>query len=411
MSRVIACLLVAMVGAWARATPDDPRRALVIRDGVLLRAKPGTAAPVIGVVHRNQVVMVRKETTMLEERGGRRAHWFLVSVGDLEGWLFGRYVTFDIPVPEPDTYRPVAPMDWFDRRFGPGEQYRGSHPRDMRLSIEEYRQLILAVEQGDPRAAYVLLHTLYADVLTRPNDPELHYWKPKLESEALVMNMLVNSSPMDSSLHKVTKGLPAIWWTRTRVMRAVEVTGGFVAWSFPLDSSLWSDPDLARVLASQGLLGSFYQRFSEAVRGDRNLAEHAAKADYRNYRFMTEPIRKDRALSMLALTKCPDMIQFLPEALQGDEELLEAWTQHLDHRIGPDAVHLPPHLADNLELARKTMVRFPESYCWYSDSVRSDLFLFRYASGLTACVWRCAPPKIRATEFFIQAKERCPRGH
>ena len=90
LSACIASSAPAVVPAAPSATLMLPAQALVTDDDVRVRSGPSAiGTDVNGYVHRNQLVKVEE----------RKADWFRITHDFGEGWVFGRYLQFDLPVP------------------------------------------------------------------------------------------------------------------------------------------------------------------------------------------------------------------------------------------------------------------------------------------------------------------------
>ncbi len=220
--------------ARAAEHPPFPALALVLSDDVRIRTSPGLKGRYAGVLYRNMTVTALEESRTSETIGEITAPWYKVRSDDVNGWVFGGFLQFNVTGPT-DTWESDGSMDWFYERFGQASY--GRHPgmpAGSSLSTEECRNLLAAAAGGDAIAAQAIQGAIYDRIKRTPADPGLAHLKRRAYAPAYVISLLRQEH------FWLFDALPGTWWTRDRALEALTTCLG--------------TPGLATKLCERGVL-------------------------------------------------------------------------------------------------------------------------------------------------------------
>lgn len=355
--------------------PAGAVEAVVGSDGVHVRATPRLKGKTVGLLYNRMVVRLLEFSGT---PGGEAASgWWRIERDGLTGWC----ATNDLEPrsehqPEEDTYWAGGDLSWYFSRYGTATNgrtaaYAGAVAKGAAsFSLDEYRDLMSAVERQDPLAAPLARHmlevTIYSGLLKPPVEPAYRYLRTKLYSDDFMLLMLAGDAASGADSGRL---VPDDWWTTARAV---------------------------------AVLGRIGVRTTIAVlpagfRGNRELAAKLTDEDLRiGYGYFDETIRADPAIALRALRRYGGNYPFLPEPLRSAKSFVRA---AMKSEGGPqDFQKIPPHLRRDPEIYALAVAGWAGNYRWIPDAAREDrsiVLLAARAPGV-AEVYGEFPVKLRS---------------
>lgn len=175
----------------------DQEKALINSDYVRVREKPGKDATPAGFLYKNMVVEVSAKSQEMEKLGNDSYYWYEIKNTELHGWVLGKFLTTSASNWNVDTYDAPGDTQWLTNRFGDSTWY-GNQKMNMRsFSMDDYRNLMRAAENGSSQAWSALRVTILAHLNEEPNDANYAYLKMRLHSEKYLLKILSHSYAYD----------------------------------------------------------------------------------------------------------------------------------------------------------------------------------------------------------------------
>lgn len=263
------CLLVVVVVA-AQVARAEESKALVSGDYVRVRAEPHTNSPQRGFLYKNMPVEIKAKTYYKEAIGDDTYFWYEVKSGELRGWVFGKFLSFDVANWNVDTYDAPSDMQWLYRRFGENTWYYDQKMNMKSFSMDEYRNLMRAAENGNEQAWLALRATILKHLVTHPDDADYAYLKKRLHSEGFLLKVInqpyayndpqfFNYIPYSRDLfaaalrnsHQFVRSMPSAYWNDKEIVLLV-VNGPYgcdPSYSQSIPRGLAADADVKSALA------------------------------------------------------------------------------------------------------------------------------------------------------------------
>lgn len=187
--------------------------ALVKDDEVRVRDKPNSGGKYVGVLYRNLIVDVLAESKKRQVILGDSHYWYKIKNDELEGWIYGKFISFYVPDKNIDTYtnhyKFFSNEDdsrWFSAHLG---NYAAASVTDLTtesITLNQYRMLIECVEalSCNDNARTVLSNTIYTHLKQHHDDPKYAYLKKKLYDPEFLKEMFKNKTiPEHITLEKI----------------------------------------------------------------------------------------------------------------------------------------------------------------------------------------------------------------
>lgn len=171
--------------------------ALVNVDYVRVRESPNKSAVQTGFLYKNMVVKINSKTSEKEIIGHDAYVWYEVNGKEVSGWVYGKFLTFDVSNWDVDTYDAPGDVSWLDSRFGESTWYYEQKVDFQSLSLDEYRQLMRAAQEGNRNAWFALRATILKHLKEQPDDPSYAYLKQRLYSEKFLLEVIQSQSSVD----------------------------------------------------------------------------------------------------------------------------------------------------------------------------------------------------------------------
>lgn len=360
--------MIALLGLLAGVAYCEPRHlpndALVQGDEVRMRAQPSTKGRYVDVLYNNQLVRVLERSATTEMIGSEALPWYLVRRESSTGWVFGGFLTFNVPVPLPNTYAASPDISWFLAKYGTST---GSYEGQLDVSsfsTAEYRSLAQAAISSTPSpereaARSALCVTVYPHLQRAPSDPQYAYLKELLCSDAY-LRAWFKVHEYGPSLVRV---LPSASLTRPRILEWIRMSHE-PYWADDLFTylprPLKDDRRIAEALLDRAAW--LFRSFPEGLRSDPDLAMKAVKLDAYNYCRLPQVLQALRSYAIAATQKSAEVFQCLPEAFRREDAFIE--------RSIKSAAYNYHYLPDDLQRTRRWALlaaRSPNGYYESTD--------------------------------------------
>lgn len=182
-----AAIAVIFAAAGAQA---ESSRALMNADYVRVREKPLKDAAQVGFLYKNMIVEINAQTPDKEKIGNDSFYWYEVKGSDVSGWVYGKFLGPNVADLEIDTYDAPGDTQWLSNRFGDSTWYSTQKMNMQSFSIDEYRNLMRASENGNELAWAALRTTILAHLHENPDDANYAYLKKHLYSEPFLTKVV-----------------------------------------------------------------------------------------------------------------------------------------------------------------------------------------------------------------------------
>lgn len=173
-------------------TQADNSKALMNADYVRVREKPLKDAAQLGYLYKNMIVEITSQTQDKEKIGNDSYYWYEVKGDDVSGWVYGKFLSPNVTNLDVDTYDAPGDTQWLSQRFGDSTWYYNQNFTVQSFSMDEYRSLMRAAENGNEQAWSALYVTILKHLRENPDDPSYAYLKKRLYSEEFIINVLGN---------------------------------------------------------------------------------------------------------------------------------------------------------------------------------------------------------------------------
>ncbi len=221
--RRMAVMFLLVLGADARsaesgsAPPALPRLAMITSDAVRVRATPSVKGRYAGVLYLRMTATVLEASATEDTVEDISSRWYRIVAEDASGWVFGGFLTFDLPPGPVSTWDAPGDMAWFSEHFGGSTWEQRRKIAASELSITEYRNTLAAAEDGDEFAISLLARTLYPALKSSPDDPAWAYLRRRAWHPDFVVTLV------EAGGESILEHLPGRWW------RTVSLPGLFAS--------------------------------------------------------------------------------------------------------------------------------------------------------------------------------------
>lgn len=240
-----ALLIFTSVSALA-----EQEKALVNSDYVRVREKPGKDATPVGFLYKNMVVEVGAKSQDKEKLGNDAYYWYEIKGATLHGWVLGKFLTTGASNWNVDTYDAPGETQWLINRFGDSTWYNNQNMDMTSFSMDDYRNLMRAAEDGSEHAWSALRVTILDHLFKNPDDANYAYLKSRLYSEQYLLKIMEH--PFASNDEHFFELLP---YSRNLVMAALRKNGTIANSRGFLDSmpdDYWKDSNIAFLAINRG---------------------------------------------------------------------------------------------------------------------------------------------------------------
>lgn len=190
INNILRLSLVMFMSVGAQTASGDSGKAVVNGDYVRVRARPNTEAAPAGFLYKNMVVEIKTQTPDKQTIGNDSFYWYEVKGGDVRGWVYGKFLSPNVADVNLDTYDAPGDTQWLSRRFGDSTWYY-NQKMDMRsFSLDDYRNLMRAAQDGNEQAWVALRVTILNHLKDNPNDPDYAYLKRRLYSDGFLLAVM-----------------------------------------------------------------------------------------------------------------------------------------------------------------------------------------------------------------------------
>lgn len=357
------------------ATAAYPKQAIVTGDEIKVRDQPSRKGKYVNILYQNMVVTALAESNQPTEIDGFKNYWYQIEAKDFTGWVYGKYLSFNIPVSPVDTYDTEGDISWFYERFGHSTHSYATEITVESFNTEEYRKLIKAFSQGKETDSFKSYFTnsyytgfaLYFSILHHlnksPDDPKYQYLRHKIESNDFIRSVvkggnivvpysyiyepLVNEKEfllelltineraiilaadkfMDDKeviLQAVRAGGHNLKFASDRLKDDREVVfaaidaGSSTGTPAVRFSSLRLRDDKGVILTAVKRAGNAVQFASDRLKNDRDIAVTAVSSrNYSGYPYLSYQMKTDKGLMHTALQRDGKMLEF---AIDPDRE-------------------------------------------------------------------------------------------
>jgi len=159
---------------------NTPTGAMVNDDRVRVRQTPNLNGKYVGVLKVNDAVKISGSTQEKTTVNGESFRWFKIKLGEIEGWVFGKYLDLEpiVSSDEESDYPDNKTKSWLDTKFSTEQYFWEIHSADD-FTIEEYDKLIKLTKKHDVTAARALFLSLLIHLKKNPEDPKYKSLIPK----------------------------------------------------------------------------------------------------------------------------------------------------------------------------------------------------------------------------------------
>lgn len=165
-------------------------KALTNADYVRVREKPNKDAASVGFLYKNMLVEIKSQTPEIDKIGNDSYRWYEVRSKEVSGWVYGKFLTTNTDKWDVDTYDAPGDMQWLYTRFGESTWYYNQKMSMQSFSMDDYRNLMRAAEDGSEQAWIALRVTILQHLHENPDDPNYAYLKKRLYSVQFLKTIL-----------------------------------------------------------------------------------------------------------------------------------------------------------------------------------------------------------------------------
>lgn len=231
-------MILAMLCA-AQIAHADAGKALMTADYVRVREKPLKDAASVGFLYKNMVVEIKSQTPQMETIGKDSFYWYEVKGKDVSGWVYGKFLTTSAARWDVDTYDAPGDTQWLYKRFGESTWYYEQKMSMQSFSMDDYRNLMHAAENGNEQAWVALKVTILQHLKDNPYDPNYAYLKNRLYSAEFMKHILQTSFGGDY--------FQFVPYTRDLVIEALTQDIGFAS---RMPDEYWKDKGIVMLVLS-----------------------------------------------------------------------------------------------------------------------------------------------------------------
>lgn len=314
---LLIVLLAIVVTYTSSASADSPRQAIILNDEVRIRDQPSSKGKYVSILYKNMIVTALENSDQTMDLGGESHYWYKIKNDDVTGWIYGKFLSFDIPVGSIDTYDTEGDMAWFYDRFSYSTNYYESQITVDSLDVEQYRILIKALEQGEQGAyyaAFALKFSLLKHLATHPDDPKYQYLKKKISSKKFI-TVLVKQ--MDS-LSTDELPYPSKITDKQFLLQLLTINGYALS---AASDTLANDREV--VLAAVKNRSHAIKYASNKLKGDRDLILTAVKSNGSAVIYASDKLKDDKEFALAAMAKWVNGYQYLSNRLKADKEVTQ----------------------------------------------------------------------------------------
>ncbi len=322
--------------------------ALINDDEVRVRDTPSLNGRYTGVLYKNQVVELLKESESRTDINNESYYWYQIKDESVLGWVYGKYITLYVPNKDVDPYLDSRfndeDNDWYYDRFGSSTDFSKSEVVTINnLTTQDYRSLITAAEQGRKHGFYALYATIYKHLKSQPDDPKLAFVKKKLYSPDFIgkvgadidLDFLHESfftdKPRVLSLCKYNHkaflyASETLRNDRDFVIACIKQNGHVLR---HLSKEIQDDQEIVLVAVSQD--GAAIKYASKRLRDNEDVVTHATQTNGDALEFASARYKSDRAMVKLSLATSNRTLYFSDTAFHNDKELVALMVERNAH--------------------------------------------------------------------------------
>lgn len=314
---LLILLLTIFVTYTSSASADLPKQAIVLNDEVRIRDQPSSKGKYVSILYKNMIVTALEKSDQAMDLGGESHYWYKIKNNDVTGWIYGKFLSFEIPVGNIDTYDTVGDMAWFYERFSYSTNYYESQIKVDSLDVEQYRILIKALEQSEQGAyyaAFALKFSLLKHLAAHPDDPKYQYLKKKISSKSFIIALV---RQMDS-LATDELPYPSKITDKQFLLQLLTINGYALS---AASDTLANNREV--VLTAVKNRSHALKYASDKLKGDRDVALAAVKNNGSAVIYASDKLKDDREFALAAMAGWVNGYQYLSNRLKADKEITQ----------------------------------------------------------------------------------------
>jgi hypothetical protein len=257
-------MIVSMLFSTQLASAEDGK-ALTNADYVRVRERPNKDATQVGFLYKNMVVEIKSQTPEAEKVGKDSYHWYEIRSKGASGWVYGKFLTTNAETWDVDTYDAPGDMQWLYTRFGESTWYYNQTMNMQSFSMDDYRNLMRAAENGSEQAWIALRVTILQHLYENPDDANYAYLKKRLHSAEFLKVILSQYGRQVFDLvpysrdvilaalgnrPDIASSMPAEYWKDREIVRLVAKGSNRCQFVYDILTAFPSDPELEKDLAT-----------------------------------------------------------------------------------------------------------------------------------------------------------------